>query len=124
VKSKEDSTVNYYILKIAITVLLIMAISEVSKKSSLIAAILASLPVISLIAMIWLYIDTKDIEKVSILSTQIAWMVLPSLVFFISLPILLKNGFQFYLSLFVSMALTAVSYFLLLFALKQVGLKL
>lgn len=114
----------YYILKITITVLLIMVISEVCKKNSLIAAILASLPIISIMAMVWLYIDTKDIEKISVLSTQIAWMVFPSLVFFISLPILLKNGLEFYVSLFTSMALTAVSYFLLLVALKQLGLKL
>lgn len=115
---------NYYILKIAISLLLIVAISEMSKKSSLIAAIFASLPVISVIAMVWLYIDTKDIEKVSILSTQISWMVIPSLIFFITLPILLKNGLGFYLSLFASMALTAIGYFILLFVLRQFGLEL
>jgi len=115
--------VNYYVLKIAISVLLIVAISELSKKSSLIAAVLASLPLISVIAMVWLYIDTRDIVKVSMLSTQIAWMVLPSLVFFISLPILLKQGLGFYLSLLSSIILTAISYFLMLFVFKQFDLK-
>lgn len=115
---------SYYLLKIAISALLIVAISEVSKKSSLLGAVLASLPVISVMAMVWLYLDTGDTEKVSFLSTQIAWMVLPSLAFFISLPVLLKNGFGFSLSLFASLALTAAGYFLMIFILKQFGLKL
>ena len=69
----------YYILKFTISALLIVAISEVSKRYSLAAGILASLPIISILAMIWLYVDTNSIQKVSKLSTSIFWMVLPSL---------------------------------------------
>ena len=101
----------YYVLKIAVTTLLIVAISEVAKRSSLIGAILASVPLVSVLAMFWLYVDTKDIEKVSALSTSVFWLVLPSLVLFVLLPLLLKFGWGFYLSLSASIAATIISYF-------------
>ena len=50
----------YYLVKIAVTTGLIVIISEVAKRSSLVGAILASIPLVSVLAMIWLYIDTKD----------------------------------------------------------------
>ena len=61
----------YYIAKISITVLLIIAISEISKRSTLIGAILASVPLVSVLAIIWLYVDTNDVQKVAALSTSI-----------------------------------------------------
>ena len=115
---------NYYILKIVITTLLIVAISEISKRSSLIGAILASIPIVSVLAIIWLYQDTKDINKISELSINIFWLVLPSLALFISLPLLLKQGLNFYLSLVISIGITATCYFVMLFVLKQFGLNL
>lgn len=85
---------------------------------------MASLPVISIIAMMWIYIDTKDIEKISLLSKQLSWMVLPSLIFFISLPIFLKHGFSFYSGLTSSMILTATGYCAMILIIKQIGFKI
>lgn len=113
----------YYLIKILVTTLLIMAISEVSKRNSLIGAILASVPIVSLLAMIWLYEDTKSIEKVSALSTNVFWLVLPSLVLFILLPVFLKLGWSFYLSLLSSVAATVVSYFVMVSVLKYFGIQ-
>lgn len=48
-----------YIIKVLITTALVVAVSEVAKRSTLIGGLVASLPVLSLLAMIWLYIDTK-----------------------------------------------------------------
>jgi len=55
----------YYLTKIAITTLLIVVISEIAKRSSFFGALLASIPLVSVLAMLWLYIDTKDAMKVS-----------------------------------------------------------
>jgi hypothetical protein len=114
----------YYFIKIALTTLLIVVISEVSKRSSFIGALLASIPLISVMAMIWLYVDTKDIQKVSDLATGVFWLVLPSLVLFISLPILLKYQFNFYLSLFLSIVFTIIAYWIMLLVLNRFGIKL
>lgn len=114
----------HHLLKIIITTLLIVAISEVSNRSSQIGAVLASVPLISVMAMLWLYIDTKDVEKVSVLSASIFWLVLPSLVLFVLLPLLLKLGWGFYLSLSASIASTVLSYFAMISALNYFGIKL
>jgi len=114
----------YYLIKILVTTLLIVAISEVSKRSTLVGAILASVPLVSVLAMLWLYIDTKDIEKVSALSSSVFWLVLPSLVLFLVLPVLLKMGWGFYPGLCASIAATIMSYFAMISALNYLGIKL
>lgn len=114
----------YTLSKLLITSLVIVAISEISKRSSFIGALLASLPLISVFAMVWLYIDTKDVTKVSELASNVFWLVIPSLAFFISLPLLLKRGLDFYLSMGLSMLLTAGCYFLLIKILLRFGIQL
>jgi hypothetical protein len=114
----------YYLLKLAITTILIVAISEISKRSTLAGAILASIPLVSVLAMLWLYVDTKDVTKVSSFSTSVFWLVLPSLALFVSLPLLLKQGLNFYLSMGVSIGITVLCYFLMLTALNHYGVKL
>ena len=114
----------YYSLKIAITSVLIVLISEIAKRSSLVGAILASVPLVSVLAMIWLYIDTKDINKVSTLATSVFWLVLPSLALFVSLPFLLKQGINFYAAMGVAIGITVMCYFLMLAMLGYFGVKL
>jgi len=114
----------YYIAKVVISAILIVAISEISKRSTLIGAILASIPLVSVLAMIWLYIDTKDVARVAGLASGIFWLVLPSLALFISLPLLLKQGFNFYLSMTLSILITVICYWLMVTILDQVGIEL
>ncbi len=113
----------YYIIKVAISATLIVAISEVSKKSSLIGGILASVPLVSVLGMIWLYIDTQSAEKVSQFSTSVFWLVIPSLSLFIVLPILLKK-MSFYFALPISLVVMIVFYYLMIFVLGKIGIEL
>ena len=89
----------YYVFKVAISALLIVAIAEISKRSSFIGALLASVPLVSVLAMVWLYVDTRDSDKVAALASGVFWLVLPSLALFIALPLMLKQGYNFYLSM-------------------------
>lgn len=114
----------YYILKVVITTALIVIISEISKRSTFIGAILASVPLVSVLAMVWLYIDTRDVSQVSALATSIFWLVLPSLVLFIMLPFLLKQGAGFPLGLTVSIAATVCAYWLMVVSLGYFGISL
>jgi hypothetical protein len=114
----------YYIVKVAISALLIVAIAEISKRSSLVAAVLASVPLVSVLAMIWLYVDTRDVDKVASLASGIFWLVLPSLALFISLPLLLKQGLNFYLSMGLSVLITIACYWLMVTILGRVGIEL
>jgi len=112
------------VTKIAVTAVLVVAISEAAKRSSMLGAVLASIPVTSVLAMIWLYADTGDAAKVADLASGIFWLVLPSLVLFITLPLLIRAGFAFVPSLAASLALTVASYFVMLVALKLFGIEL
>lgn len=114
----------YYLVKIVISALLIVAITEISKRSSIVAAILASVPLVSVLAMFWLYFDTRDAAKVAALSTGIFWLVLPSLALFIALPLMLKQGYDFYLSMGSSILITIVCYWLMVTILDRVGIEL
>ena len=114
----------YYIVKIVVTTALIVLISEISKRHSLVAAILASIPLVSVIAMVWLYIDTKDVNSVGALASNIFWLVIPSLALFISLPILLKSGVNFYVSLAISIAITSACYYAMVMMLPRIGTNL
>jgi hypothetical protein len=112
------------IVKLAITAVLIVVISEIAKRRSLIAAILASVPLVSVLAMIWLYIDTKDVERIATLATGIFWLVIPSMVLFVTLPVMLRAGLHFYLSLPLSIAFTVAAYFLMVLVLKKAGIEI
>lgn len=111
-----------YAVKIATTAILVVVISEVAKRSTLIGAFLASLPLTSLIAMIWLYAETRDTARVAELSINIFWLVLPSLVLFVALPALLRHGLAFWPSLAMAAALTAIAYLVLAVILRRTGI--
>lgn len=114
----------YYLVKIAITAVLIVAISEIAKRSTLIGALLASIPLISVLAMVWLYIETKDVVKVSTLASSVFWLVLPSLALFVTLPILLRQGMSFYLSMGIAIAVTIGCYWFMVIVLNHYGVEL
>ncbi len=114
----------YTVIKILITSGLVVAISEIAKRSSMMAGILASIPLISVLGFIWLYLDTKEVEKISKLSTSIFWLVIPSLALFVTLPILLKKGIGFSPSLGIATSVTVVCYYLMIVVLGKFGIKL
>jgi hypothetical protein len=106
-------------VKVIVTSVLVVAIAEVAKRSSLFAAILASIPLTSVLAMIWLYLDTGNAEKVANLASSVFWLVLPSLALFIALPLLLRAGWTFTPSLLISGTLTVACYFAMIAILKR-----
>ncbi len=108
-----------YIIKIVISATIIAAVSEVSKRSSWMGGLLASLPLTSFLAMLWLYRDTKDAAKVAALSTSIFWLVLPSLVFFIALPALLKMKLNFYAGFAAATGIMLACYGVMLLVLRR-----
>lgn len=110
------------ILKTAITVGVILGVSELGKRFSAAAAILAALPLTSILAMIWLYVDTRDTARISQLSTGIFWMVLPTLLFFIILPLLLKWNIPFGWAMAISSAAMVAFYWLYVAVLRGFGI--
>jgi len=114
----------YYVVKVLISAALVVLVSELAKRSTMAGAVLASIPLVSVLAMIWLYLGTRDAAQVAALSRSVFWLVLPSLVLFVLLPVLLQRGYGFYLSLAASIGATVVAYFGLIVAGRHFGLRL
>lgn len=113
-----------YALKIVFSTIILIAVAELAKRSFFWAAALASLLLTLLLAFVWLYLDTGDIEKVAALSDGIFWLILPSLVLFIVLPLLLRYGLGFWLSLGIACFATATAYFGMVKILEVLGIRI
>ena len=114
----------YAIIKIIFTALVIVIISEIAKRSTLIAGIVASIPITSLLAFMWLYFDTQDPHSIRDLSRNILLMIPPSMTFFIVLYSLIVWNISFYSSLSIAILLTAFVYWLYFFILGFFGINL
>ncbi|WP_363349240.1 DUF3147 family protein [Methylocystis echinoides] len=111
----------YYVVKVLLSALVIVAVSEIAKRSTAVAAFVASLPLTSLLAFVWLRIDGAEPSRIAELSAQIFWLIIPSLVLFPTLPLLVRYGFGFWTSLGLSMAATAGAYLMMLPLLRRFG---
>ena len=114
----------YYITKLIITALLIVLISEIAKRSSLAGALLAAIPLVSILAMTWMYIDTNNSDSAIEFSNRIVWLIAPSMTLFIVFPLLIKKGLGFYPSMLVSILMTVFAYYSVIFILDKFGVKL
>ena len=114
----------YLVLKAVISGVIVALASEAARRSTLLGAILVSLPLTSILAVTWLYRDTHDSEQVATLSWSILWVIVPSLVFFVALPVALRGGVSFTASMLAACGLTALAYGLWIGAARALGINL
>jgi len=114
----------YLAAKALISGLIIMLVSEISKRSPAFGALIASLPLVSVLGMIWLWRDTRDHERIAAHAEATFWLVLPSLPMFLLLPWLLRHGWTFWPALAVSCTLTFGLYLLTMSVLQRFGIQI
>lgn len=115
----------WYLVKVVLSAILIVLISEISKKLPLLGSLIASLPLISVIGMIWMYGEKTDSEKIASHSEGTFWYVLPSLPLFLVLPWLMRKwGMSFPIALGIGVVLTGVLYLLMTRILAKFGMNL
>ncbi len=114
----------YLAAKALLSGLIIAIVSEVAKRSPGLGALIASLPLISILAMIWLWRDTSDIARIATHSEATFWLVLPTLPMFLVLPWLLRQGTTFWSALGVSCLLTFALYLITLWLLPRFGIEI
>jgi hypothetical protein len=107
----------YFLLKTLVSALIIVTISEIAKRSTAFGALIASLPLTSLLSFIWIYIDGGDVKPIIKMSYEIFWLVIPSLVFFLIFPYLLSHNSNFWLALLSSSLVVAICYMIGLYLL-------
>jgi len=99
------------IIKAGMTAAFIVGMSELAKRSNFLAALLMALPLATAMTVVWLYIDTQDAHRAS----QYAWSVMlltpPGFVFLALLPLCVRWGFGFWVSIAIAVAATGASYY-------------
>lgn len=114
----------YLLIKAAISGVIVAVVSEVAKRYPGFGALIASLPLVSVLGMMWLWHDKPDIPNMAAHVEATFWFVLPSLPMFLVIPLLLRNGISFWVSLAMGCALTIALYLLMTWVGPKFGLKL
>jgi hypothetical protein len=114
----------YLFIKAAISGVIVAAVSEIARRYPNWGGLVASLPLTSLLAMLWLWRDTGNGERIAELSVSTIWFILPSIPLFIVLPLLLRSGMGFWISMALVIAGTLALYALWFYAAPRLGLKL
>jgi hypothetical protein len=112
----------YLVVKAALSGLIIMAVSEIARRSPAFGALVVSLPLISILAIIWLWRDTGDAEQIARLSESTFWFVLPTLPMFLVFPALLRHDIGFWPALLASCLVTVTLYLVAVWALPKIGI--
>ena len=100
--------------KILLTALIIFAVAQVSERSTLLAAVLASIPLVSVLAMVWMHHDGLELAEIAVFSREIVWLILPSLLLFVVMPLCIERGWDFYPALGAGIGATVLGYLLML----------
>lgn len=114
----------YLIVKSALSGILVMLVSELARKNPGMGGLLASLPLVSVLGIMWLWHDTHDAQRIATHAQATFWFVLPSLPMFLLLPCLLRHGWGTYAALAAGCGLTMGLYALTLWLLPKLGVSL
>lgn len=117
-------TMLYLITKAAVSGVIVAVVSEISKRYPGVGGLIASLPLVSVLGMLWLWRDTGDAGRLADHAQATFWFVLPSLPMFLLIPALLKRGMGFHPSLAAGCLLTVTLYALMAWLGPRFGLKL
>ena len=114
----------YLAIKAALSGIIIAIVSEVAKRYPGFGALIASLPLVSVLGMMWLWRDKPDVGNMAAHVEATFWFVLPSLPMFLLIPVMLRNGIGFWPSLAVGCALTILLYLGMTWIGPRFGLRL
>jgi len=111
------------IIKYLITAAVVVLVSEIAKRSDQMGALIASLPLITFLVLIWLHMENQSAEKISNHAYYTFWYVIPTLPMFLVFPYLYQH-FGFWSALGSCALLTISLFFLWALLLKQFGINL
>jgi hypothetical protein len=114
----------YLAFKAALSGVLIAIVSQVAKRYPGFGALIASLPLVSVLGMIWLWRDKPDVPNMAAHVEATFWFVLPSLPMFLLIPWLLRSGVSFWIALVIGCAVTIGLYLGMTWLGPRIGLRL
>lgn len=114
---------NWIIFKYLLTAGMVVAISEIAKKSDRLGALITALPLVTVLTLMWLYFEDQPNEKIANHAYYTFWYVLPTLPMFLIFPYLLKK-FGFWSTLSSSVIITLVAFYIFAKFIKLFGIEL
>lgn len=115
---------SWLLVKAVLSAAIVVAVSEIAQRSPAFGALVASLPLVSVLGMIWLWRDTGDAARLADHAEATFWYVLPSLPMFLLVPAMLRAGIGFWPSLGAGVALTSSLYLAMVVILARFGIRL
>lgn len=114
----------YLVIKAVISGVIVAAISQVAKRYPGFGGLIASLPLVSVLGMIWLWRDTHDPQRMAAHVSGTLWFIAPSIPMFVLIPYLLNRGVGFWVALALGSVLTMALYALMIWAAPKFGVQL
>jgi hypothetical protein len=114
----------YLAVKAALSGVIIAIVSETARRSPTLGALIVSLPLVSILGILWLWHDTSDADRIAAHAQSTFWYVLPTLPMFLVMPAMLRHGIGFWPTLATSCALTFVLYLATIWTLQKFGITL
>ena len=113
---------SWIITKYLTTALVVVIISEVAKRNDKLGGLIGALPLVTIMALFWLYFERQSDEKITNHAWYTFWYVIPTLPMFLAFPLMYKVT-GFWLSLLICIVITGLSFLLLAFIVKPFGLE-
>ncbi|MES2995503.1 MAG: DUF3147 family protein [Verrucomicrobiota bacterium] len=111
------------VVKIAVTAFIIVLVNKIQLVNDRLSALLIALPFTSLIAMIWMHLDTRQTpQRIANHAEGTFWFVLPTLPMFLILPWMLRHGWNFWTALGINCVLTTSFFWVTVFVLRRCGI--
>jgi len=102
-----------FIIKTIISALIIAVVTEIAKRNPIMGGLIAAMPITTLISVVWLYYEKKDLPLISEFMHSVFWGMFPTLLFFIPALFLFKRGINFYFVItlcFISLGIGIIFY--------------
>lgn len=113
----------WLITKYLMTAAMVVVVSEVAKRSDRLGGLIAALPLVTLVALVWLHVENQPAEKIANHARYTFWYVVPTLPMFLAFPFLLPR-LGFWLTLLASVVITVVCFAVFAWAVKPLGVDL
>ena len=110
-----------YLAKITLTIAIIVLITETSNRSLFLASLFASIPIVSILAIVWMHNEGKSGQEIAIFADGVLLLIIPSLLGLFLISYLLRNEWEFYPSLGIGILATVIAYLIFIRVIERMG---